>query len=225
MERCRIQSVRRLLVLGAAFLATSLTGCMQVAVLGKLLVGDPKVESAFSQITGESLEDGARVALICTAPDSVLSEYDSVAVDVQAEVGRLMARRGITMVDSDDVVDVLNRQGGQFDAQVIAENVEADYIVHVDLEYFDHRVPNSSQLYHGQAGGNVYGYAIHDEDDSPLGKHAAQVFEREFQSQYPGQHPVPADRTPVRVFRNRFIDAVSAELGRMFYDFRTQEAF
>jgi hypothetical protein len=222
MDRC--QPLKTALLLIA--LALPMAGCKSFAVVGKWLVGDPTVESPFSQGTGQSLEeDGVKVALICTAPDSVLSEYDSVAIDLQDQLERLMARRDIDVVDSDDVTTILNQQGGQFDVQLIAEQIEADYLLHIDIEYFDHRVPNSSHLYHGVAGGNAYGYEIVRDDDSTLGARALRVFEREFQSEYPGPHPIPAERTPARVFRNRFIDSLSAELGRMFYDFRTQEAF
>lgn len=223
MDRCRLPSTSRLLLI--LLLACTLAGCTQMAVVGKMLVGDPTVESPFSQITGESLEDGATVALVCTAPDSVLSEYDSVAIDVQDELERLMNRHDINVVNGDDVITVLNRQGGQFDAQLIAEQVDADYILHIDVEYFDHRVPNSSHLYHGVAGGSVYGYEIVRDENSTISVHTRRVFENEFQSEYPGAHPVPADRTPERVFRNRFIDSLCADLGRKFYDFKTQEAF
>jgi hypothetical protein len=211
--------------LAMLLLLVTASGCTSWAVVGKMLIGDPTVRSDFRRKTGKSLEEGARVALVCTAPDSVLTEYDSVAIDVQEQLERLMARRGITMVDSDDVTFVLNRQGGQFNAQLIAQETDADYIMHIDIEFFDHRVPNSQLLYHGVAGGNIYGYEIVDGGDSGLGKRATRVFEQEFKSEYPGKHPIPADRTPERVFRNRFIDSLSAELGRKFYDFKTQEAF
>ena len=225
MERSRFRAARHVPLWGAFALTVFVAGCTQIAVLGKILVGDPKIEAAFSQITGTSLEKGARVALVCTAPASVLSEYDSCAIDVQDQLERLMTRRGIKVVSSDEVVTVLNGQGGQFDAQLVAQEIDADFVLHIDIEYFDYRVPHSPNLYQGLAGGNVYGYEITESEDSSLGKHAIQVFEREFRSEYPGQHPVPADRTPERVFRNRFIDSLSAELGRMFYDFRTQESF
>lgn len=217
--------LRPALLLMIALVLAPVCGCQSWAVVGKMLVGDPKVDAPFKKLTGQSLEDDVKVALVCTAPDSVLSEYDSVAIDVQDELERLMSRRGIEMIDSDDVTSVLNREGGLFNAQLIAEKLEADYVLHIDIEYFDHRVPNSKHLYHGLAGGNVYGYEIARDGNSTIGVHARKVFEREFRSEYPGAHPIPADRTPERVFRNRFIDSLSAELGRMFYDFRTQEAF
>lgn len=223
MDRCLPQPAF-LLVFG--LMLCPLSGCQSWAVVGKMLVGDPTVDAPFKKLTGQSLEeDDVKVALVCTAPDSVLSEYDSVAIDVQDELERLMSRRGIAMVDSDEVTTVLNREGGHFNAQLIAEKLEADYVLHIDIEYFDHRVPNSKNLYHGLAGGNAYGYKVSRDENSTLGVHALKVFEREFRSEYPGAHPIPADRTPERVFRNRFIDSLSADLGRMFYDFRTQEAF
>lgn len=223
MDRRLLRPAALLLI---ALVLWPVCGCKSWAVVGKMLIGDPEVDAPFKIGTGQSLEDDdVKVALVCTAPDSVLSEYDSVAVDVQDELERLMSRRGIAMIDSDDVTNVLNREGGLFDAQLIAGKLEADYVLHIDIEYFDHRVPNSKHLYHGLAGGNVYGYEIVRDGESTLGTHAVRVFEREFRSEYPGAHPIPADRTPERVFRNRFIDSLSAELGRMFYDFRTQEAF
>jgi hypothetical protein len=210
----------------AALACGLVCGCQSWAVVGKMLIGDPKVDAPFKVGTGQSLEEeDVKVALVCTAPDSVLTEYDSVAIDVQEELERLMSRRGITMIDSDDVTNVLNREGGQFDVQLIVEKLDADYVLHIDIEYFDHRVPNSKNLYHGLAGGYAYGYEVVRDENAASGLHAIKVFEREFRSEYPGAHPVPVDRTPERVFRNRFIDSLSADLGRMFYDFRTQEAF
>jgi hypothetical protein len=203
----------------------SQAGCTQVAVLGKWLVGDPKVDAAFKATTGKSLEKGARVALVCTAPDGLVSGYDAVALDLREELYNSMDRRGIVMVDADEVSDALDELGGTVDATELSRKLEIDYLLHVDVEFFDYRAPNSPRLFHGRAVGLVYGYEVRETPDSDLGQHAVQVFEREFHVEYPGPHPVPVDQTPERVFRNRFIDQIAADLGRLFYDFRTNEAF
>jgi hypothetical protein len=202
-----------------------LAGCTQMAVIGRIFYGDPKQQGIFEKLTGQSLEEGARVALVCTAPQTITSKYDMVSIDIQEELTRTMARRGITMVDADKISTALDGNGGVFDLQTIVDAVDADYLFHVDVEEFSHIVPHSPQLYHGSAAGYVYGYEIRQANEQSPVKHAVQVFEREFQSEYPGKHPVPVDKTPERVFRNRFIDHLCEELGRMFYEFRTNETF
>lgn len=216
-------SRRRLLggMLGVPLIA----GCKQMAVVGRIFYGDPKQEGFFKQVTGESLEKGARVAVVCTAPDVVTTEYDMVSIDVQEQLIRTMRRRGINVVDPGKVSTALDENGGYFDLRAIVDAVETDYLFHIDIEFFSHLPVNSPRLYHGRASGNVYGYKILQPDGETSLKQAVRVFEREFNTEYPGKHPIPADQTPERVFRNRFIDHLCTELGRMFYDFRTNETF
>lgn len=213
---------RRLRMAAAAVALGLIAGCAQVAVLGKIFYGDPRVTAAFEQITGESLQDRARVALVCTAPESVQSEFDTLAIDLQEELIRRMSRRGIDVLPADEVSSVLDKNAGLFDAQLLAEELELDYVLHVDVEQFSHRDAGSPNLLRGRSLGNVYGYAVRE---SSPGKQALQVFEREFRSEYPTSYPISVDQTPEKVFRRRFVDHLSDQVGRMFYDFRTSEAF
>ncbi len=197
-----------------------------MAVVGRIFYGEPRSKGFFQQMTGRSLdEDGIRVALVCTAPDTIRSEYDMVSLDVQEELTRIMRRQDIEMVDSNEIANALDENGGAFDVQVIADRVDADYLFHVDIEQFSHLAPNSTRLYHGRSHGNVYGYELRRPDASSDAKQAFQVFERQFDTVYPGKNPIPADQTPERVFRNRFIDQLSSEIGRMFYTFQLKDTF
>lgn len=200
-------------------------GCAQMAVVGRIFYGDPKHDGIFEQITGEPLDKGARVALVCTAPDSITTEYDMVSLDIQKELIRKMRQKDIDVVEPGAISTALDDNGGYFDLRAIVDAVDADYLFHVDVEHFSHLAPNSPQLYHGHATGYVYGYKIEGANERSAERHAIHVFEREFNSEYPGKHPVPADKTPERVFRNRFIAHLCSELGRMFYEFRTNETF
>ncbi|MEZ6144557.1 MAG: hypothetical protein R3B91_03790 [Planctomycetaceae bacterium] len=215
---------RRSWCLIALLFMPAVAGCSQLAVVSRIFYGEPKAKGFFEQMTGETLK-GARVALVCTAPDTIASEYDMVSIDVQEELTRIMSRHDINMVDSDQVTDALDANGGIFDMQVIVENVDADYLFHVDIEHFSHLVPNSPRLYHGRATGSVYGYEIHQPNELSTVKHAVRVFAKEFDTVYPGKNPIPADQTPERVFRNRFIGHVSDEIGRMFYTFELKDTF
>lgn len=202
----------------------TIVGCAQLAVVGRIFYGEPKAKGFFEQMTGTSLK-GAKVALVCTAPDTITSEYDMVSIDVQEELTRIMRRHDIEMVDADQVTNALNANGGVFDIQVIAEAIDAEYLFHIDIEQFSHLAPNSPNLYHGRAKGNVYGYQIQKPNENSSVTQAYRIFERQFDSVYPGKNPVPADQTPERVFRNRFIGQLSSEIGRMFYTFQLKDTF
>jgi len=195
-----------------------------MAVVGRIFYGEPRAKGFFEQMTGEKLA-GARVALVCTAPDAVTSEYDMVSIDIQEELTRIMSRHDINMVDPDEITDALDDNGGIFDIRAIAENIDAEYLFHVDVEHFSHLALNSPRLYHGRAIGSVYGYELHEPNELSDFKHPVRVFAKEFDSVYPGKNPIPADKTPERVFRNRFIGHLSSEIGRMFYTFQLKDTF
>ncbi len=224
--RSSICRQRQCWILAILLCMHSLSGCAQMAVVGRIFYGEPKSKGFFEQMTGRSLKkEGARVAIVCTAPDVISSEYDMVSLDVQEELTRIMRRQEIEMVDSNEIANVLDKNGGVFDVQVIADGIDADYLFHVDIEHFSHLVPNSPRLYHGHSNGNVYGYELRKADENSDVKQAFQVFERQFDTVYPGKNPIPADQTPERVFRNRFIGHLSEEVGRMFYTFQLKDTF
>ncbi len=201
----------------------AVSGCAQMAIVGKMFFGDPKVTSAFAQVTGESLQDGGRVAIFCTTPDSVHSKFDTLSVDLQEELMHRLSRRDIDVIDSDAVMSALDDNAGIPDPDFLAQKLDCDFLVHIDVEHFTHLETGSRDLLRGRAIGNVYGYAM--VEDETYGRQARQVFEQEFRSEYPTTHPISIDQTPEKVFRQRFIDHLSDQLGRMFYDFRTSDVF
>ncbi len=219
---CR-RPVRLRFVVLMSLTTLSIVGCAQTAIIGKILFGDPKVTNAFARTTGESLKKGGRVAVVCTTPDAVHSQFDTLSVDLQGELTHRMSRRGIDVVDEDEVTAALDKNGGIPDPQLLAEELDCQFLLHIDVEYFSHLEQGSKQLFRGHSRGNAYGYAVRTEESGR--KFAEQVFEQEFNSEYPTTYPVSVDQTPEKVFRQRFIDHLSDQLGRMFYDYRTSEAF
>jgi hypothetical protein len=204
--------------------ALGLSGCINgSAMLAKMILGDPQVDASFKQRTGVSLEDEHRVVLVVTAPTSLGEEHSSVTLDLQEILARKLERRGIELVDVDDVARAIDDQGGRLDVRRLARKFpEADYLLHISVGSFSCREPQSAELLRGHAAGMLLGYELRG--DEPDERHCVQVFEQEFTVEHP-THPVPRDSTSLSAFEKQFLDRLSNELGRVFYDFRTSEAF
>lgn len=206
----------------------SFSGCVQSLMLfGKVFMGDPKQTSAFEQATGVSFEDDEkRVLLVCSSSNSVSMEFGELPVYLEDELIRRMKRRGVITADPNQAINIIEDQGGVFDANAIAKGVdEADYIMHVQIDHFSYQEQGSPNLYRGRSGGLVTGYEIvgGDEDRSEP-RHALKVFQQEFRTEYPHSHPVPADdNIPKNVFIRRAMDQLADSLGAIFYDVYSSE--
>jgi hypothetical protein len=77
-----------------------LGGCAPVIMLGKMLQGDPMVTEDFKGFNGgKSLaKSGKKVAILCTTPESIKTEYAALDIDLLSEVSRKLAKNEITVV-------------------------------------------------------------------------------------------------------------------------------
>lgn len=228
LPRANLQSLRRVNLAVALLLAcVSLSGCINSAVMiGKVLVGDPQVKSEFEQRTGISMvKEKSKVAVICTAPSVVTSEFDTLQSDLQEEVTRRMRIRKMNVASDDDVITAMNSTGGRFDQDALAADLEdVDYIIHVEVESFSHTDDGTSKLYRGRASGIVYAYEVDRGPDAVGGPRARKVFYQEFKTEYPkSQQPIPAEQMSARVFKQRCVDQLADVIGRTFYDVTTFE--
>ena len=203
-------------------------GCINAGVMfGKVLFGNPMVKSAFEARTGVSLvEDKRKVAVVCTAPSSVVAEFDSLQYDLQEEVTRRMRLREINVASDDEVIGALNDAGGHFSKDALAAALpDVDYIVHVDIEKFTHTEDGNPNLYRGRSNGIIYAYEVDHGPDSGGSPRALQVFYQEFTSEYPKAAPTSADSISARVFRQKCVDQLADIVGRTFYDVESSELF
>jgi hypothetical protein len=220
----RRQSFAAALVLSCA----SLCGCINSSVMfGKVLFGDPQVKSEFEQRTGISLlKSEMKVAVICTAPASVVAEFDGLQYDVQEEVTRRMRIRKLDVASDNDVIGAMNNTGGQFDQDAVAAALDdVDYIIHVDIENFTHTEDNNPKLYRGRSNGIIYAYEVDRGPDAVGGPKARKVFYQEFTTEYPKSQPIEAEKMAARVFKQRCVDQLADVVGRTFYDVTTTEMF
>lgn len=204
------------------------SGCINAGVMfGKVLFGDPQVKSEFEQRTHFSLvESKKRVAVVCTAPASVNSSFDSLEYDLQEEVTRRMKIHELNVATDNEVVSAMNRTSGRFDPDALASALDdVDYIIHVDIARFTHTEENNPKLYRGHADGIMYAYEINRGEDAVGSPRAIKVFYQEFKTEYPKSRPVPAEEMAERVFQQRCVDQLADLVGRTFYDVNTSEIF
>jgi hypothetical protein len=228
-SRAAVRPPSRLILAVAMVLACApASGCINAGVMfGKVFFGDPQVKSEFEQRTGVSLlKNKLKVAVVCTAPASVLSEFDTLQYDVQEEVTRRMRIRELEVATDDDVISALNNAGGQFDKDALAVALDdVDYIIHVDIESFTHTEDGNAKLYRGRSNGIIYAYEVDRGREAGGSPRALQVFYREFTTEYPKSQPIEADKMAARVFKQRCVDQLADVVGRTFYDVPTSEMF
>jgi hypothetical protein len=212
----------------AAAMLLAQGGCVNIGVMfGKVMFGDPKQTSVFEQRTGISLlKTQKKLAVICTAPTSISSEFDSIQHDVQEEVTRRLRIRKLNVARIDDVSSALYSSGGRFNQDAMARALpDVDYLVHIDVERFTHKEDGSPDLYRGRCNGIVYVYEIERAAESAERPRPLKVFFQEFNLEYPASQPVSVEQTPIRVFRQRCVDQLADTIGRTFYDVNTSELF
>ncbi|HVJ67924.1 MAG TPA: hypothetical protein VM510_08075 [Caulifigura sp.] len=216
-------SRRSLLVATAFGVATS--GCINAgALMSKMILGDPVIESAFHQRTRVKLGEKNHVIIFASAPVTVADDNHSLTYDVVGQMARRFELRKIKVVNPNDVSRIIDRKAGSADPLMLArEFPEADYLIHIKFNGYGIKEPNSPNLYRGYAAGLAYAWAARGGDKDESGpRHVIQVFEQEFQVEHP-KHPVSRDSMSINAFEKQFVDEISKQLGNIFYDHATSE--
>ncbi|MEZ6066781.1 MAG: hypothetical protein R3B90_13990 [Planctomycetaceae bacterium] len=215
--------------LGTVLLATApltLTGCINaVAMTYKVLKGDPVTPAAYKVRNGVELTDGKQiVAVVVDAPYSALNIHDSLVVDLQDEMLRRFRLEGIATADVDEVSRQLEDRGGQFDPTAIAQNMDVDLIVHVQVERFSDTEPGGGNFYRGRAESMVRAFEVRGERGSS-DRHVVETFQQDVLTLHPETYPLPADQTPRRVFMQKFVNRMGGDIAQQFYDVTTSQLF
>ena len=205
-----------------ALLVGSNSGCSLFVMAGKMFLGDPKVPSNLRAKTGVNLsKKDRRVLVICSAPEAVKSELSGLEYDMTELIVRQLKRHKINVIDSDTVANWFDEHGGRLDdPSELARDFEVDYIIHVQVEEYDFLEENSRSMYRGRAVGSAIVY--HVQDEQPIV--ARQIYAGDFRTQYPTLHPIPFEQISERSFQKQFLDYLTTQLSRQFYDYRRSES-
>ncbi|MGE5194908.1 MAG: hypothetical protein ACM3U2_20645 [Deltaproteobacteria bacterium] len=219
---------RRTLLLGAALLAGTLSGCQ--IIIGSLLTlqGRPKTTCEFTNMThGKSLaEKGKKVIVLSTSSASAQSEEPSLDLDIIDAVSRRLKIENVDVVDPHQVGTWIDDNGGikeNTNLEPIGVKFKADYIILFTFTDFGYAEENSPGLYRGRASYKVVVVEMKDSKSAPGGKRAKVIYNRHFDSKYPNR-PVAADEAgTLEVFKTKYLARLSQDLTRLFVDYRPED--
>ncbi len=196
-----------------------LPGCSLGVMAGKMLFGDPKMKSQFRAATGTDLTKGQKSLLIaCSAPHGILAKYPSIQIDIVDRIIRILDTRNVKVISSDDVATWFDDHGEWGDFSELADEFDADYVMHIEIESFVCAVPDSPNLLQGQADGKITVLEATGKDT----KTVMQAFERTFDVTYPN-YPVPREHKSEQLFAEGFLDRIAIQLSHFLYDHRASE--
>jgi hypothetical protein len=137
---------------------------------GKMIQGDPMVGDEFKAYYGESMtKSGKQVAVLCSTPEAVKSEFSSLDIDLASEVSRNLSLHQIDIVKNHKVANWIDDHGGDIDLKELGSEINTDLVVQVRLEHFDFREDSSPDLFRGKAQGMIVVYElVRDTSKSPL---------------------------------------------------------
>ena len=194
-------------------------GCGPVVMINKMVFGDPEIDSPFKLATGTDLTEGKhKVIVICDAPSAIRDgDMTGLSHQLVETLTRQLQREGVKVVESNDVRDWMDDNGGRLDdPRDLADEFDVDYIIHVDLINVRFHEDNSPDLYRGQAQGDLIGYHVEEEDGRRI---ARQVFSSGFGSTYPEFSPIPASQVDSpRIFQRRFVQRLARQIGHILHD-------
>jgi hypothetical protein len=198
-----------------------LAGCSLFLLAGKMFFGDPEQTAAFQLATGIDLAEGEKkVVVLCSAPSMVEGGEISVHYEIVEEVSRLLKRRGVKLVSSNEVRTWMDDNGGRLDdPRDLAEDFEVDYIIYISLARVSFREENSPTLYRGVASGEVFAYEVHKENGGPV---VNEVFSKGFSAVYPEGHPKDHVES-LRIFQKEVLSRASDQIAHMFYSHKFSE--
>ena len=201
-----------------------LPGCSLGVMAGKLFFDDPKMKSVFRKNTGTDLTKGEKTILIaCSTSHQILSKYPGIRIDIVDKMSRILETRNVRIVPPDDVATWFDDHGEWGDFTELADEFDADYVMHIDLKSFAVVVPDSPNLLQGKTEGRVSMKEIKMAEKNKDKKKASVAVERSFSVMFPTTYPVPRESRSEEMFTENFLDRISAQLARMLYDHRPSE--
>lgn len=219
-----VRAMRYSVAIALLAIVMSQTGCALFVMAGKMFFGDPVYPSAFHKHTRVNLKkEQKKVLIVVSTPQGIKADLPSLDFDLVDGITRRLRRKGIEIVDPDDVTSWMDDNGGIWDdPSELAAEFDADYIAHFDLGQFSYKDAHSPSLLRGNVDGVVYVYrVIKDKDGNSKG--ATSVFEGVFHSTYPSRAGVSAAGVSEQVFRKRYVDRISIQLAQMLHDYPASE--
>lgn len=210
-----LRSCRRWQWLALLLVSVTSTGCTNILLpLMYVIGGPPMIEPDFYTQTRHKITDKNKpVVILCWVPDEIRVQSNESAVDY--ELSKYLAMtlvqgdKKIKVVDPDLVQEWMRNNPDWTDAREIGEHFGAGYLIKVDLSSYNLFEESSTELYRGRSD---YIVNVMDVDS---GK---DIYTKGKQSKWPTSVPHSADEMPLPRFKQMYLTALSAEIGKLFYE-------
>lgn len=210
MGSCRLQRLPWWVASLAALVLASSTGC---AVLYQMAYGDgPRMEARYAGLKGK------RVAVVCVINPSTYGDGTTSAM-IAESVGRLLRQNvdKITVVRQDEVSDWFDTNDwDETDFVDIGRGVKADMVVAIDIDSLS--LTEGSTLYKGRA--HVTTTVL---DVAAGGGEVFRTTEADYS--FPTTHGIPSIATDLPRFQRTFIEVLSRDIAKNFYEYKLTEDF
>jgi hypothetical protein len=196
----------------AAMLLASSSGCAQFVLLGLLIGGPPHIEPEFDRETGQSfVGSDAKVAVICYVDPEVRLKYAKIDSELATYVAGLMQINKIDVVEPDYVRAWIDKHPDWETADEVGRDLEADYVIEIELVDFGLYEPHSATLFRGNATCYVNVYEV------PETGEAERLFSKDVKFMFPTKIPRSTYDLTEIAFKREFLSRLGEEIGFMFY--------
>lgn len=207
-------ALRRLVPAVLVLISLGVSGCNYLIFAGYLLGGPPSIDPDFEIETGLSMTDkDIKVAVVCYAPTEIRYDFSRIDKDLARYVSARLFQHKIQVISPDEINAWLDRNPTWETPAEIGEVTGADFVVYLEVNKYSLYEPNSENLYRGRAEVLVSVWQMYP--DSGEGE---QIYTRDIISQYPLAVPRNTFETKYTTFKREFLERLSEEIGRLFYE-------
>lgn len=200
------------LLLALLICMSILPGCTQIVTLGYLIGGPPSIEPDFDAKTNISLNKKKRkVLVLCYAPKEVKWDFDSVDRELGRQIAHRLNNNHITVISPDAVHAWLDEHDDWDKPDEIGHDLQADYVIFIEISEFGLYEQGSSDLYRGHSESLITVYEMENGEGN-------EIYTKEYVSKFPTLQPVSAADQSYYDFKNHYLSRLSDEIGRHFYE-------
>lgn len=195
-------------------------GCNMFILAGYLLGGPPSIEPDFDIKTGKSLSAKKRkVLVLCFAPTEVKWDFEAVDRELATHVSHRLNQNHIKVIDPQHVHAWLDQNADWDKPEEIGSDLEADYVIFIELSKYTLYEENSSNLYRGTADVIVTVYEM-DQDAKKNGEKGEGnvIYSKEVMSRFPDLQPVSTSDQTYYNFQRLYMSRLSDQIGQLFYE-------
>jgi hypothetical protein len=203
---------RYILPLALALSALAISGCNYLIFAGYLLGGPPSIDPDFDVETGLSMTDkDVTVAVVCYAPTEIRYDFSRIDKDLARYVSARLFQHKIKVINPDQINAWLDRNPRWETPAEIGEATGAAYVVYLEVGKYSLYEKNSDKLYRGRSEVLVSVWKMD-------GGEGEQIYNRDITTIYPLAVARSTYDTNYTTFKREFLERLSEEVGRLFYE-------